>query len=364
MDYLTITILKDTLSKPERSSHSTVITFDEFKALIKQGALFKHLLRYREARLLTYRLDVIPKPFLAAILLRLLGTKSCYFEDEQGERFTVSIRTLAALFSQVLRGFVRKPSVINQIRREVEALSGKENQTHRSCLPLDLSATPVYLRTDLCFGVRSGGSIGHIAGVLNNMDSFTKKPIFITTDTIPTVREDIETHVISPSTEFWDFRELPSLLFNTTLETNASRFLLKKNLSFVYQRYSLNNYSGLRLARRYNIPFVLEYNSSEVWKNRHWGKPLKYEALSEKIELINLTCADLIVVVSEALRDELLSRGIDDDKILVNPNGVGVQRYSPEVNGSVVRKKYGLNGKTVIGFIGTFGKWHGAEVLV
>jgi glycosyltransferase involved in cell wall biosynthesis len=28
-----------------------------------------------------------------------------------------------------------------------------------------------------------------------------------------------------------------------------------------------------------------------------------------------------------------------------------------------VRDRYGLTGKTVIGFIGTFGKWHGAEVL-
>jgi len=362
MEYSTITILKDTLFKPERSSHSTVITFDELKALTRQGALFKHLLHYKEARLLTYRLDVIPKPFLAALLLRLLSTKSCYFEDEQGNRLAISTGTLASLFSQALCGYVRKASVIDRIRREVEVLAGEE-QTQRPRVPLDLSATPVYLRTDLCFGVRSGGSIGHIAGVLNNIDSFTAKPVFITTDTIPTVREDIETHVISPSKEFWDFRELPSLLFTTTLEANAIRLLSNRNLSFIYQRYSLNNYSGLKLARHFNVPLVLEYNGSETWMNRHWGRPLKYEALSEKIELLNLTRADLIVVVSEAMRGELLTRGIDDTKVLVNPNGVNAQRYSPEVDGSSIRKKYGLDGMTVIGFIGTFGKWHGAEVL-
>jgi glycosyltransferase involved in cell wall biosynthesis len=33
------------------------------------------------------------------------------------------------------------------------------------------------------------------------------------------------------------------------------------------------------------------------------------------------------------------------------------------VDGSGVRCQYNLVGKTVIGFIGTFGKWHGAEVL-
>jgi glycosyltransferase involved in cell wall biosynthesis len=34
------------------------------------------------------------------------------------------------------------------------------------------------------------------------------------------------------------------------------------------------------------------------------------------------------------------------------------------VDGKPIRRKWGLVGKSVIGFIGTFGPWHGAEVLV
>jgi glycosyltransferase involved in cell wall biosynthesis len=90
---------------------------------------------------------------------------------------------------------------------------------------------------------------------------------------------------------------------------------------------------------------------------------LKYERLSKRIELLNLETADVVVVVSQALKEELLRRGIDAEKILVNPNGVDPDRYSPNVDGSGVRRQYHLDGKTVIGFIGTFGKWHGAEVL-
>ena len=37
--------------------------------------------------------------------------------------------------------------------------------------------------------------------------------------------------------------------------------------------------------------------------------------------------------------------------------------YSPLIDGSRVRHQNNLEGKTVIGFIGTFGPWHGAEVL-
>jgi glycosyltransferase involved in cell wall biosynthesis len=68
-------------------------------------------------------------------------------------------------------------------------------------------------------------------------------------------------------------------------------------------------------------------------------------------------------VVSSALRDELVARGIPEDKILVNPNGVDPDVYSPQVDGSSVRRRFGLADKTVVGFIGTFGRWHGVEVL-
>jgi glycosyltransferase involved in cell wall biosynthesis len=63
------------------------------------------------------------------------------------------------------------------------------------------------------------------------------------------------------------------------------------------------------------------------------------------------------------MEDELAARGLSREKILVNPNGVEPTVYSPDVDGSAVREQCGLRGRTVIGFIGTFGPWHGAEVL-
>jgi glycosyltransferase involved in cell wall biosynthesis len=97
--------------------------------------------------------------------------------------------------------------------------------------------------------------------------------------------------------------------------------------------------------------------------SRHWGHPLKYEELASKIELLDMNGADLVVVVSRPMRDELVARGVPDNRILVNPNGVDPERYSPAIDGSAVRAKYGFDGKIVIGFISTFQPWHGAEVL-
>ncbi|MEE9557835.1 MAG: glycosyltransferase, partial [Candidatus Adiutricales bacterium] len=196
------------------------------------------------------------------------------------------------------------------------------------------------------------------------MSLFAGSPVFITTLNIPTIHTEIETYKVLPSGRFMDFRELPFLDSNDHLDSVTRPLLESRNLSFVYQRYSTHNYFGLLLSQARSLPFVLEYNGSEVWLNKNWGLRLKYEKLAERIEYANLQGADVVVVVSTPSRDELIERGIESDKILVNPNGVDPEIYSPEVDGSEVRRQNHLEEKTVIGFIGTFGRWHGAEVLV
>jgi glycosyltransferase involved in cell wall biosynthesis len=108
---------------------------------------------------------------------------------------------------------------------------------------------------------------------------------------------------------------------------------------------------------------VTEYNGSEVWINRHWGRALANEGVAASVEHLNLCGADLVVVVSEALRQELTERGVEQRRILVNPNGVDPDRYHPGVDGTAVRRQLGIGEAVVIGFVGTFGPWHGAEVL-
>ena len=250
---------------------------------------------------------------------------------------------------------------LRQIEREVQDLE----RTARARLTpsWNTSATPVYLRTDLSFGVRAGGSVAHTAGVLNELAVAGAPPILLTTTPIPTLRRGIEIHQVAVPERFWNFRELPTFVLNTVVLDEAVRATEGRGISLVYQRYSLNNYAGLQLAHRLRVPFVLEYNGSEVWMGRHWSRPLKYEALASRIELLNAKGADLVVVVSRAMRDELVARGVDADRVLVNPNAVDPDRYSPAVEGGAVRRRCGLEGKTVLGFISTFQPWHGAVVL-
>jgi glycosyltransferase involved in cell wall biosynthesis len=342
------------------SKEKNVFSFSELRKWIKNGEIFKHLFRYDESKMVTFDLRLMPKPFASALLIRALARKQGVMQDERGASQPITTRVLFSLLSKLLTDLFHKKEFFRQLNQQIKIL---EKEVPKNP-PLDLSNSPLYLRTDLFYGVQAGGSVGHIAGVFNNFDNFTGKPILLTTDRIPTTRADLETHIIFPGADFWDFKEMPSFSFNDVFFNKTIQLVGDRKPAFVYQRYGLNNFSGLKLARHFHIPFVLEYNGSEIWASRWWGgQRLHYEKLGEEIETANLKGCDLVVVISQPLKDQLVSRGISPDKILVNPNGVNPEKYAPSIDGTKIRKQYGYEGKTVLGFIGTFGRWHGAEVL-
>jgi glycosyltransferase involved in cell wall biosynthesis len=111
------------------------------------------------------------------------------------------------------------------------------------------------------------------------------------------------------------------------------------------------------------VPLVLEYNGSGIWIADHWDRPLPHRKTFEAIERANLRHAHVVVTVSRVLKEELLEKGVEPWRILLCPNGVDPALFRPDRQGDGVRRRLGLEGKTVIGFLGTFGPWHGAEVL-
>jgi glycosyltransferase involved in cell wall biosynthesis len=348
--------------RPTPSPDTTEVRFPEVKQWILDGRVARHVFRYSEVELLTHRIDHISKPFLAALLVRGLSHGRAIFRDDSGDEREIGAGSLLEYLLGFLGDLLRLPVLVLSIWRRIGRLE-KEASGRGRQPALDLSRPPLYLRSDLVFGLESGGSVGHIAGVLNHLGEFTGPPVFVTTDLIPTVRSDIETHVVVPGSSFCGFEEAPGIHFNRLFSSRARKALAGRPVSFVYQRYGLYNLTGLELASELGAPFVLEYNGSEVWISRNWGKPLRFERTAKRIENVLLRAADLIVVVSRPLRDDLVGRGIPGYRVLVNPNGVDPTRYSPDIDGTPVRRSLGLEGKRVLGFIGTFGRWHGAELL-
>ncbi|MDH5763415.1 MAG: glycosyltransferase family 4 protein [Nitrospinota bacterium] len=301
-------------------------------------------------------------PFGVALTVYLLSRGNAFIQDINRKAIPITLPLLFKLFKTYIAALFKKRSFLNRKLEEIKKYI-KTLEFNSSIKTLNLTYQPLYLRTDCVVDLKSGGSVGHTAGILNHLPCFTRPPLFLTSIHIPTVKESIEMQLIPPSRRFMDFREIMYLDYNDHLRKTTKALSEGRSFAFIYQRYSINNYFGFMLAQELNIPFILEYNGSEIWVNKNWSQPLKYEFIAEQIEILNLRGADVVVVVSQTLRDQLIERGIDSDKILTNPNGVDPETYSPGIDGSDIRLKYNLENKTIIGFIGTYEKWHGAEIL-
>ena len=355
-----ITVVRGGLPLPAAAAGELVVSDGELRASVLNGQVLRSVGRYRTSRLLTERLSTSGRPMLAWVL-RLLARGRCYIADAEGRERDITLGLLLRWSWQLAGELLSKGAVLRRTASEVQ--EAERTARARPTPARNTVAAPLYLRTDLSFGVRAGGSVGHIAGVVNELADLTTPPILMTTAPVPTVRTDVEVHLVPVPERYWNFRELPTFGLNGVFVDETLRAIGNRPVSFVYQRYSLNNYAGLRLAQRLAVPFIVEYNGSEIWMSRHWGRPLKYETLASQIELLNLHAADLIVVVSRAMRDELVARQVDAHRVLVNPNAVDPNRYHPAIDGGAVRRRFALEGRTTLGFISTFQPWHGAIVL-
>lgn len=78
----------------------------------------------------------------------------------------------------------------------------------------------------------------------------------------------------------------------------------------------------------------------------------------ERIELFLYRRAWRIVAVTHAFRSDLVARGIDGAKIAVVTNGVDLDSYRPRERSAQVAQRYGVAGRTVVGYLGTHGMAH------
>lgn len=226
------------------------------------------------------------------------------------------------------------------------------------------TVSALYLRVDPTLkwlGAQVGGAATHTSGVINGL-----------------LDNGVEVQVLAPErpldTERARFCPVPvrricHLVRGLTYTAYSDALLAAAHgmrADFVYQRHQLGSYAGLELARRLGVPLVLEFNGSEVWVERNWGSgSLRLGKQLGMLETRNLRSASLVVVVSEPLKDYVVGQGVPPERVLVNPNGVDVERLAPyrEHSPARWRRRLGLREAPTVGFIGTFGLWHGVKLL-
>lgn len=157
--------------------------------------------------------------------------------------------------------------------------------------------------------------------------------------------------------------EILEIFYNFTATIRMRGLLAQKEYDLIYERYAIFNWSGVKIAKKYRIPIILEVNYTSFTplyrKRSAILKPLA-NWLDRKI----FGSADGIVVVSTYLKNHLIDLGIAKDKIIVLTNAADPGRFNPAISGEEIRKKHNLYGKKVIGFIGGFYPWHGLDLLI
>jgi glycosyltransferase involved in cell wall biosynthesis len=98
----------------------------------------------------------------------------------------------------------------------------------------------------------------------------------------------------------------------------------------------INGSIGLALRSRYGLPLVYEVRGfwEDTWLSRHPGLEEALRAseayrLTRELETRAMTEADLVVTLGEAMRAEIVSRGVPADRILLAPNGVASSFLEP-----------------------------------
>lgn len=225
----------------------------------------------------------------------------------------------------------------------------------------------LYLKTNLWFGIKIGGSIGHISGVVNALIEKSFKVDYMSMEEPIMLDNNVSFIPIKPMNYFGFPQEANLYTFQKHFLKNALISSLDK-YGFIYSRMSIANYVNVSLSRKLKIPLILEYNGSEVWIQEKWGNGVWYKFATLLAENMCLKHAHRVVVISEVLRDELIERGIEAERIIYYPNCIDPNVFNPEkfsknelVN---LRNRYNYTEQDIVlTFVGTFGKWHGAEIL-
>ncbi|MFF2824134.1 glycosyltransferase [Arthrobacter koreensis] len=131
-----------------------------------------------------------------------------------------------------------------------------------------------------------------------------------------------------------------------------------------------NHWNGLATvtaANRLGIPSVYEVRG--LWevtrgsRNPEWVDSGMYRMIS-RMEADAAKGATRVLTITNALKEELIRRGVDGEKILVVPNGVDTARFSPLTRDEDLAERLHLQDKTVIGYIGSVLDYEGLELLL
>jgi glycosyltransferase involved in cell wall biosynthesis len=212
-----------------------------------------------------------------------------------------------------------------------------------------------------------GGSITHISGVL---DGFRRCGMTVglvcrghPPPQLASVVDDVE--VMQPlSAGARLTSDTAMVAANPSARHSAARLADRLRPGLVYQRHTAFLTAGLDVARRRGVPLILEWNHTEAWVREHavmTPVPMGRAAarLLAIMERRAARGATLVAAVSEPAAHAAILAGAPPSAVITVPNAVDLEAIRAATHGICAP-----TGAPCVGFVGSFGFWHGAEILV
>ena len=124
---------------------------------------------------------------------------------------------------------------------------------------------------------------------------------------------------------------------------------------------------ALWIRHRIRVPLVYEirafWEDAAVDHGTYGQDSWKYK-LVKSVETWACQRADQVVVLCHGLKDELMKRGIPSEKLAMVFNGINVDDFKAGEPDPDYLRSWKLGGKKVVGFIGSFYRYEGLDLLV
>ncbi len=125
-------------------------------------------------------------------------------------------------------------------------------------------------------------------------------------------------------------------------------------------------YAGVWYKRLRRVPLVMEIR--DIWPESMFAVGARVPKIGiwglELIEKAMYRKCDRLVTVGQGYYDRLVEKGVPKEKMSIVMNGTDLAVYSPREKNAELLKKYGLDGKFVVSYIGTVGMACGLEVVL
>jgi glycosyltransferase involved in cell wall biosynthesis len=120
-------------------------------------------------------------------------------------------------------------------------------------------------------------------------------------------------------------------------------------------------------CRKLRKPYILTVSADPFLERKNTGNPIRGVKawFGKYVSKLNYYYANKIICVSKAAKNYLIEDWlIEQDKIVVMPNGVDIGLFSASSKSPEYRSVLNSDNNPVICFVGTFQKWHGVDQLV